>query len=157
MQPDRLSLLCREIATQGAVGYSQAPGTVATIMSIPLIYFLRQLHMPEWLYVLIIVIGLFSSLLIVRRALRLFTESDPSEIVIDEMIGFLCAFIAVPFSWPLLLVAFVMFRLIDIYKLFGIAYIERLHGAWGIMLDDVAAGLLTNSFLQLLLYLHWFS
>lgn len=156
MQPDKTSLLCKQIATQGIIGYGQAPGTVATIMSMPLVYFLRQMYMPEWLYALI-VIGFFcGSLLIVHKALCLFNEIDPSEIVIDEMIGFLCAFIALPFSWPLLLASFIIFRLIDIFKLFGISYIEQLHGAWGIMLDDVAAGLLTNLFLQLIFYAHRF-
>lgn len=157
MQSSRLSQLCKLIATQGVIGYAQAPGTVATIMSIPLVYFLRRLHMPESLYVLIITVGFIWGLLIVRKALCLFTELDPSEIVIDEKIGFLCAFIALPFSWSLLLVAFIIFRLIDIYKPLGISYIERLHGALGIMLDDVAAGLLTNGVLQLLYYFHWLS
>lgn len=155
MQHNRLSSWCKGIATQGAIGYTQAPGTVATIMSIPLLYFLKHLHMSQSLYLAISMIGLCCGLMIVHKALPYFNESDPSEIVIDEMIGFLFVFIAVDWHWITLLLGFVLFRLIDIYKPFGISFIERLHGAWGIMLDDVAAGLLVNFVLQMLHYYYW--
>ncbi len=155
MQFDQLSEACKRIATQGAVGYAQAPGTLATIMSIPFIYFLKQSCISQVSYALLAVVGLCFGFVIVRKALPYFHESDPSEIVIDEMIGFMFVFIAIDWSLITLLLGFVLFRLIDIYKPLGIHFIEQLHGAWGIMLDDVAAGLLANLFVQFLLYYRW--
>ncbi len=65
---------------------------------------------------------------------------DPSKIVVDEMVGVWIAMLGVPFSLVNLALAFVLFRVFDIWKPFGIRKMERLGGGWGVMMDDVLAG-----------------
>jgi len=76
--------------------------------------------------------------------LRATGQSDPSYIVIDEVAGVLCALCIAPpeFVWSLL--AFVLFRTLDIFKPFPVDKLERLRGAWGVVADDVGAGILAG-------------
>ncbi len=83
-------------------------------------------------------IGIPVSSLVAREAGR----DDPGFIVIDEVAGQLFALIAIPADWKHALLAFGLFRLLDIWKPWPIGKLERLHGGMGIMLDDVAAGLI---------------
>ena len=70
-------------------------------------------------------------------------DPDPSKVVIDEVAGQLAAFlILTPVEWWLVVAAFLLFRVFDIVKPFGIRRLEGIGGGWGIMLDDLAAGLL---------------
>ena len=66
---------------------------------------------------------------------------DPSRIVADEMIGLWISMLWVPFSWLNLALAFGLFRLFDIWKPLGIRRLEKLPGGWGVMMDDVLAGI----------------
>lgn len=78
---------------------------------------------------------------------------DPSRIVIDEVVGMWISMLFLPNNIWLLIAAFAGFRLFDIYKPFYIRKFEALPGGWGIMLDDVAAGCVTNVLIQLFLVL----
>lgn len=70
-------------------------------------------------------------------------DPDPSKVVIDEVAGQLAAFlILAPVEWWSLLAAFLLFRLFDVVKPLGIRRLEAIPNGWGIMLDDLAAGLL---------------
>lgn len=66
---------------------------------------------------------------------------DPSFVVIDEVAGQWITLLGSPFHWSTALVAFLLFRLFDITKPFPVRQLERLPGGWGIVFDDVAAGL----------------
>jgi phosphatidylglycerophosphatase A len=66
---------------------------------------------------------------------------DPGFVVIDEVIGQWIALLFCPVDWPHALVALVLFRLFDITKPFPVRRFERLPAGWGIVFDDVAAGL----------------
>jgi phosphatidylglycerophosphatase A len=79
---------------------------------------------------------------------------DPQHVVIDEVIGQWIALIACPVDWVHPLLALVLFRLFDITKPPPARQLEDLPGGWGIMLDDVAAGLYALLVLQLLR--HWY-
>ena len=142
----------RNLATQGAVGYGQAPGTIATIMTIPLVWFLASLQLSLTAYVALVVIFFAIGWYIADYALPYFDEPDPNAIVIDEMVAFIAVFCGVPFNVQTLFVGFVLFRLLDIYKPLGIAWLDRLPGVSGVMLDDMAAALITNGALHLLVY-----
>lgn len=77
---------------------------------------------------------------------------DASRIVIDEMVGTWMALIAVPPSrewyWPL--AALLLFRLFDIWKPLGCRWIDRnISGSWGVMLDDILAGIYAAMILTL--------
>ncbi len=87
---------------------------------------------------LVTAIGIPVSTIVAREARSL----DPQFIVLDEVAGQLFALIAIPADWKHALLAFALFRLLDITKPWPIRRLERLHGGLGIMLDDVAAGLL---------------
>jgi phosphatidylglycerophosphatase A len=77
-------------------------------------------------------------------------QQDPSEVVIDEVAGQLFALIAAPepANWKYVLAALILFRTLDILKPPPVNTLERLHGGAGVMLDDVAAGIIACSVLQ---------
>ncbi len=68
-------------------------------------------------------------------------RTDPGFVVIDEVIGQWIALLGSPANWRHGLIALVLFRLFDIIKPFPVRRLERLPGGWGIVFDDVAAGL----------------
>jgi phosphatidylglycerophosphatase A len=77
--------------------------------------------------------------------------TDPSLVVIDEMVGFWIALFALPKAWPLLVGGFFLFRIFDIWKPFPARRAEALPEGWGIMADDAIAGIYTNLLLHLAL------
>jgi|SRR5208282_640363 len=79
---------------------------------------------------------------------------DPQFVVIDEVAGQLIALIAVPFTWKTFLAAFILFRVFDILKPPPVRQPEKLPEGTGIVLDDVAAGMLALVVMQLLLRSH---
>ena len=70
-------------------------------------------------------------------------DHDPSEVVIDEVVGMGISLFMLPHSPGLYLLAFILFRVFDILKPSFIYRIQNLSGGWGIMLDDVFAGIFT--------------
>ena len=89
--------------------------------------------------VILFVLGVYSS----NKIAKHFGDDDPSEVVIDEVVGMGISLFMLPHSLGLYLLAFILFRIIDIFKPLFIYRIQNLSGGWGIMLDDVMAGLLT--------------
>jgi len=75
---------------------------------------------------------------------KLAGKKDPSCVVIDEVAGILIAFFLLPAQWPVIITAFFVFRAFDMFKIYPINRFEKLPGSWGIMMDDVVAGLYTN-------------
>ncbi len=69
---------------------------------------------------------------------------DPKAFVWDEFIGMWITLIGHAWHWKSLLLGFLLFRFFDIFKPLGIRRLERIRGGWGVMLDDVAAGLAAN-------------
>lgn len=90
------------------------------------------------LLVLFSAVGIWAS----DRAILLLGDDDPSEAVVDEVIGQLITFAFVPFtfSWTLILPGFLLFRLFDIWKPYPIYQLQDLHGGLGICADDILAG-----------------
>jgi phosphatidylglycerophosphatase A len=83
-------------------------------------------------------IGIPVSTIVARESGR----EDPGHVVIDEVAGQLFALIAIPADWPHALIGLLLFRLFDITKPPPVRQLERLPAGTGIMLDDVAAGLM---------------
>lgn len=116
-----------------------------------------------WVYhlVLIAMILVFSAACVVSgdRAEAQFGRKDPSQVVGDEVVGMSIALLALPLGafvgfWdviPPLLAAFLLFRFFDITKIPPANMLQRLPGGWGILLDDVAAGLWALLVLQIFL------
>lgn len=80
-------------------------------------------------------------------------REDPGHVVIDEVAGQWLTLVVCKPDWPHALVALALFRLFDITKPWPIRKLEALPGGWGIMLDDLAAGLF--GLIALLLIQHW--
>lgn len=92
----------------------------------------------HWLLVAILVFLLLG--VVAAQKLEPEWGHDPSRIVVDELVGVWVAMLGVPVNWLNLLLAFGLFRLFDIWKPMGIRKLEKLSGGWGVMMDDVAAG-----------------
>ena len=78
-----------------------------------------------------------------EKIAKYMNDSDPSEVVIDEVVGMSISLFMLPHSLGLYALAFILFRIFDIFKPSFIYQIQNLPGAWGIMLDDVMSGILT--------------
>jgi phosphatidylglycerophosphatase A len=87
--------------------------------------------------VVVVIVGVPAATIAEREAGR----TDPGFVVIDEVAGQLIALLFCPPDWAHALIALILFRLLDITKPFPIRRIERLPAGWGIVFDDVGAGL----------------
>lgn len=135
-------------ATGGYTGYIPfAPGTFGTIPGLFLCFLLSKIQfLPALLItVLFIAFAVWTS----HEAEQVFGKKDPGSIVIDEMAGILVTLLGFPFTWPVVLSGFIVFRVLDILKPFPIRYLDRkLTGGFGIVIDDVVAGIIGNLLLR---------
>lgn len=139
-------------ATCGPIGYLPYPGTMGSLVAMIGVCLLHMYHVSLAWYTIISAVLLYVSFPIVDHSLDILErEDDPAEIVIDELVGILIAFWGVVLTPESVFVGFVLFRFFDISK-WGIVYLEQLKGSLGIVLDDVAAGILSNIVLRLFVY-----
>jgi len=138
------------LATGFGVGYSPvAPGTLGTLVAIPIYYFLSE--NPSPLYEITLIGFFFLSVWISENAEVFFRKKDDSRIVIDEMMGFLITMLWVPKTTLFIIFGFILFRFFDILKPFPIRHLEkRLKGGFGVVLDDVMAGIYANIIFHLI-------
>jgi len=140
----------RMMATGLGTGLSPvAPGTVGTLLGIPL--YLVFIRFPWPVALFSIITFAFFAVYISQEAERIYHEKDPGRIVIDEIAGFqVTMFLVEPTLWHILL-GFFLFRLFDITKPFPIRLCERnLPGGYGVVGDDLAAGVYANIILLFL-------
>ena len=137
-------------ATWGGTGYSPvASGTVGTLAAIPFYLALARLQLP--LYLLTLVSFFFFSCWVSGLAEDIFAEKDSGKIVIDEVVGFLVTMTGIAVSWKSVLAGFFLFRFFDITKLQPASYCDRhLKNGYGVVLDDVVAGIYSCGLLHLL-------
>ena len=126
------------------------PGTWGTFAGIPLVIISHRL--TSIMQAVVTVVFVFFAAFIAGRAEILFENRDARPIVIDEMVGFLITLLWLPLNFLTLCLGFFLFRLFDIVKPPPISTVEkRLHGGWGVVMDDVLAGVFANVTLRLLL------
>jgi phosphatidylglycerophosphatase A len=132
------------VATLGGAGYFPvAPGTLGTLLGVPLCLVFRA--QPLGLYLLSSVTLLVLGVWVADRAQALLGQKDPPAVVIDEVVGFAVAVAGVKPGLVPLAAGFVLFRILDIVKPPPIRAMERkLPGGLGIVADDVLAGLYAN-------------
>lgn len=132
----------------GGVGsIPKAPGTFGTLAAIPLWILLQNLH--PYSYMILVLVLVLASVFICELYERAKGTHDSSEIVLDEVVGFLVAMTWVPLDVRWVVLGFVVFRLLDIFKPGPIGTIDRkLKGGAGVVFDDVFAGMVTNIVLQ---------
>lgn len=120
-----------------------APGTVATLFAgVPC--FLAVGHFSWQIQFLFSILVFGAGWYFSERAARELQRTDPGEIVIDELCGFLIGMIGHPVGVVSILAGFFFFRLFDIWKPWPLRILERLRGGLGIMMDDVGAGIYAN-------------
>ena len=136
--------LARFIAAGCGAGYAPlAAGTVASAVAV--ISGAGLMLLSPWALAVAAVLAIFGGYLAVKRAS---IEGDPGWVVIDEFAGQWITLLALPRpSLTGLLAAFVLFRIFDITKLGPVGWADRRHGAFGIMADDVIAGLIAAALL----------
>jgi phosphatidylglycerophosphatase A len=130
-----------------------APGTLGSLVALPLYLVLAPLAVSYYLLLLaaLLVLGVW----LTAQAERDFGVHDHPGIVWDEIVGQLLALTLAPVSAVWLLTGFGLFRLFDIWKPFPIRWLNNhVPGGWGIMLDDVAAGVAAAACLQGLLWFY---
>lgn len=126
-----------------------APGTIATLVAIPFYLLLRLLSWPHYLLFVVFFI-IFSSWLSDKISKATHTHDHPG-MCIDEFAGFFVTMIYAPSGLPWIVLGFILFRLFDIWKPWPIRYIdEKIDNGWGMILDDVVAGLFAMLIIQLL-------
>ena len=135
------------IASAGFTGYAPfVSGTVGTVVAVPCFWIFDDIRsVSTALYLLIFVLLVAGACWIAGKAEQLLQEHDSGRIVIDEVVGYLGATLFLSPTWGHTVVAFLLFRLFDIVKPFPARYIdEHVSGGYGIVLDDVVAGLYAN-------------
>jgi len=132
------------------LGYAPvAPGTVASAAAALLYLYVPAVREPVWLVPMILLsvaLGVWSGGVMEKEY-----GEDPSQAVIDEVAGQLIALAFLPVTPFVVLLAFIFFRLFDILKPGLVDHAQRLPGGWGIMADDVLAGIFANLSLQLVI------
>jgi phosphatidylglycerophosphatase A len=127
-----------------------ASGTFGTLGAIPLILLLD--HLGAWYRTLILVVVVVIAIWTAGRSQDLLGRNDPSEVVIDEVAGFLLTLFLLPCSWLSLCSGFILFRLFDILKPYPVRQSESLSGGFGIVIDDLLAGLYAHLGVRILLF-----
>lgn len=129
-----------------------APGTVGTLATVPLYLWMAQLSLP--IYAVCLSILIILSMLIAGRSAELLGVHDHSGIVIDEVCGYLLTMMFAQFAWQWIIVGFVLFRIFDIIKPWPIRMIDKsVRGGFGIVVDDLMAGIYAAICLQIIIVL----
>jgi phosphatidylglycerophosphatase A len=141
------------IGSIGPLGYLPASGTVTVaVVGIPLFYVMHS--WPALRYVIVTLAFVGAAIWLHDMGDRILGEKDSRKLVWDEIAGFLVAVALMPFTWQLAGLAFVIERFIDIVKIPPARWIERTWpGGWGVVGDDLAAGLYTWVILSLVIRL----
>ncbi len=140
--------------TTFGVGYIPgAPGTYGSAVGVGIYLGIVKIETPGWhgigipfhwamnaaLLAIFCLVGMWAS----GRTAPIFGRKDPSQAVVDEVMGQLITLCFVPFgiSWPFILAGFLLFRVFDIWKPYPVRSLEILPGGLGICADDIVAGL----------------
>ena len=129
----------------------KAPGTFGTLAAIPFFLLLQNLSWPVYLSWLLITFAL--GVLWCDRSSKALGVHDHGGIVWDEFVGYWITMFMAPAGWVWILVGFVLFRFFDILKPWPISWLDKkVHGGFGIMIDDALAGIYALIVLQLIAF-----
>lgn len=142
------------LATGLGCGYSPvAPGTAGSLLAVLIYLLLSLLAVPLLIYIAICLLVTVVGCFVAERAGRHFGVVDAQQIVIDEVAGLLISMTATDLSFRSLILGFTLFRIFDIFKPWPASYFDSTaQGGFGVVMDDVAAGVYTLICLQTLLY-----
>ncbi|ARK09479.1 phosphatidylglycerophosphatase A family protein [Fibrivirga algicola] len=141
------------IATGLGIGYvPKGGGTVASVVCCAVWYLTRPgavspggylIHTPVLVTVALTAVGIWSA-----NVVEQYWGKDNYRVVIDELAGMCLTLLFIPITATSLLLGLVLFRFFDIAKPLGIRKLEKLSGGWGVMFDDLLAGLYANLVLR---------
>ncbi len=127
------------------------PGTMGTLAAIP--FYLLLTLLPWWAYAIVVVMASVLGVFLCGKAAELMNVHDHPGIVWDEFVGFWITMFLVPLHWQWVALGFVIFRFFDMLKPWPISIADRkVHGGFGIMLDDILAGVAAWISLQAIIY-----
>ena len=130
----------------------KAPGTFGTLAAVPLYWLLS--HLSLGYYTLAIVVTFILGIWICDAASKQLGVHDHGGIVWDEFVGYWITMWALPNSWPWIIAGFIAFRIFDIAKPWPIGPLDKkVDGGFGIMIDDVVAGVMACGCLHIALWL----
>jgi phosphatidylglycerophosphatase A len=126
-----------------------AQGTVASLIS-GILYFSfisgnKFLEISTNFFILVI------SFFLIKKVKNFWKDNDPHEVVIDEVAGMFLSLLLLPKSFLVFVVAFFIFRFLDITKIPPIIFFDRIKSPYGILLDDIVSGVIANFIVRLLL------
>ena len=129
-----------------------APGTAGTLAVIPIYLLLQTLNIIP--YVVVICLICLAGIWICEQSSKKLGVHDHSGIVWDEFAGYLITMIAAPQGWLWIAIGFILFRIFDIWKPWPIRVVDKqIGGGFGIMLDDIIAGVFALISLQILFFI----
>jgi phosphatidylglycerophosphatase A len=144
----RFTTACATVLATGfGSGYAPfAPGTAGSALGVLLFWPLQRLALAQQavLGLVLFLVGVAAASNVARRL----GQEDPSIVVWDEVIGMWVSLLALPFRPWIVILGFVLFRILDVVKPYPARDLERLPGGWGIMADDVMAGIYANLILR---------
>jgi len=137
------------VATVFGIGNAMiAPGTCGSLAGLIACYFLHKYVIAYVItFIVLFAVGVVSAAK-VEEDLGI---KDPGAVVIDEFACIFPAFFMIPLTIPVIITGFILYRIIDIVKVPPMKSIEKLGGGWGIMLDDLMAGIYTYVILRVLI------
>jgi phosphatidylglycerophosphatase A len=126
-----------------------APGTFGALIGLPVYYLLSMtsLSVAAVITIALIVVAVWAS----EHAEQLMGKKDPGSVVIDEVAGMVVTLLGIPFGVVTAICGFVLFRIFDIAKPHPVRYLQDdLPGGAGIVMDDIAAGIISNIILRVI-------
>lgn len=149
MTAARKDQIIKILATGFGAGLSPvAPGTAGTMVGLLVCLCFYPLAWP--LRILFVVALSAASVYVAGQAETLYGKTDDQRIVIDEIAGLQVTMLPIAITGLHLLLAFVLFRIFDIWKPFPLGHLQNLPGGWGVVADDIGAGIYAGLILFLL-------
>jgi phosphatidylglycerophosphatase A len=151
-RPSLVSFLATFLATGFGCGYAPfAPGTAGSALGVLLFWPLQLLPLAYQAAAsaVLFLVGVAAASRVARRV----GQEDPSIVVWDEVIGMWVTLLALPFRPLVVILGFLLFRVLDVVKPTPVRQLEALPGGWGIMVDDLMAGIYANLALRLGLWI----
>lgn len=130
----------------------KAPGTVGTLVAVPI--YMLLVHTNWWIYSAVVLVSFGLGIWICGKSSEELGIHDHGGVVWDEMVGYWITMFLAPTGWVWILLGFGIFRALDILKPWPISVVDKhIHGGIGIMLDDVLAGIMATLCIQALVVL----
>ena len=146
-----MNLFAKLFTTLFGLGFTPiAPGTIASAVTIVIWYIYIQI-LPPHSYAFVLIFIFILSIYLIDIYTKNHSSDDPKEVVIDEFIGqsLPLLFISHDSEFFEILLVFVTFRIFDIYKIYPVNLGEKIKGSFGVIADDLIAGLYTIILLML--------